>query len=101
VIIPLTRSLYVFTYHPDDAPDISPVSLYMDTPDLTSSPNFEWPSGDYLTSPYDEFLNTPLLPDDGDMFTNAMDGAAYALFPSMHAAHGMDFEKPQVPAAPR
>jgi hypothetical protein len=89
-----------------DTLDMSPVSPELNTPELTTSPDFDWHGGDFLSSPaydtpFDEFLSTPLIADDGDMYTDSVEAGPYgALFPSMSSSYGMDYEKPVVPAAP-
>lgn len=81
--------------------DMSPVSPDIDTPDLTA--DFYLSSPLFGDSPFDdEFLTTPVIPDDGDSFTDPLDGGQYALFPEMNPRYMMDYEKPQpLVASPR
>ena len=97
-------------YHHSHTSGTSPISPDIRTPELTSSPDFGWVPGDeFLSSPaytpYEDFLTTPVMGEEGDMFTESTEAALYPanlpLFPDM-PSYSMEplFEKPVVPAAP-
>lgn len=85
--------------------DMSPVSPDLNTPELSTSPDFEWPVRDFLSSPaynspFDDFLTTPVIGDEGDMFTELMEAGGYSLFPELNHSYVMEFEKPAPPMPP-